>query len=847
VKLDAVGPALHGLALVDVWFVSDPHLISAKRLIQLDIASRILKSMLTANQPAYMPSPSTTRFDGWVLRMDVGELAKDGQKIRLQDQPLQILDELLNRPGELVTRERLIARLWPKGVVDFDTGLNSAVRKLRIALQDEADTPRYIETVPRKGYRFVGTIEPPAIDRRQAVPPIVPIVPAETRPLAEPPIANLAPPPAGRTDTSEPQPPAAGYRRTHIYVLAGVAALLIAALSAVVLRRESVPTTLQPATESVRVPLDSRTIAVLPFRTSADDEVSEVVAQSVTDLIRNRLAALEGLVVIAGTSTSPLADSALDANAIARKLHARFLMQGSIARSGDQLRMEVQLLDAASGSRLWSTAFDRSATDAAVVLEEIVGSVADAFHIGVEPTVSDASAPARINLDAYELYVRGQQLMSNLRVEDANVALELFRRATILDPTFARGYLALAQAHILAAALRGRDDATAAEMEAQANTALGRSLELNPALGEAWIERARLTKDPASAEELFRKGLQLAPSYGMGYMRYAEFLFGEYRKGEAIETMDRARQIDPLTPRLHLRQAFFLMVARSDIAGHDRLVREALAINPNLNPALVLLAGSRHEYSGEFADAADIIERSIALDPQSDEARATAATIYLDLDDPVAAKTVLRDLQQPSPVLVEMAQYQGDRRRAAELARSAEWWEGGPRSPLAEAIRDDAIVTGDYASALKLLESRYATGTTGVGLRMSDLGLGLVYAHTLILAGETQRGRKLATAILMQIDSESVGRTENWFSGQRATVFAMLGEDERVFEELAASQKLNHYAHWWYTAELDPVFDRLRRDPRFQALAEQAKQHRIRQRALVEEMRRSGEIPKRDS
>src|SRR5688500_16697792 len=107
-----------------------------------------------------MSHPRTTSFDGWVLRTDLGELAKDGRKIRLQEQPLQVLDELLSRPGELVTREQLIARLWPKGVVDFDTGLNSAVRKLRVALQDEADTPRYIETVPRKGYRFIGSIDP---------------------------------------------------------------------------------------------------------------------------------------------------------------------------------------------------------------------------------------------------------------------------------------------------------------------------------------------------------------------------------------------------------------------------------------------------------------------------------------------------------------------------------------------------------------------------------------------------------------------------------------------------------------------------------------------------------------
>jgi DNA-binding winged helix-turn-helix (wHTH) protein len=113
--------------------------------------------------PVHVRRPNI-RFDGWALHKDLGELAKNGRRILLQDQPLQVLDELLSHPGELVTREQLIARLWPKVVVDFDTGLNSAVRKLRIALGDVAETPRYIETVPRRGYRFIGTIDPPVMD-----------------------------------------------------------------------------------------------------------------------------------------------------------------------------------------------------------------------------------------------------------------------------------------------------------------------------------------------------------------------------------------------------------------------------------------------------------------------------------------------------------------------------------------------------------------------------------------------------------------------------------------------------------------------------------------------------------
>src|SRR6185503_3507552 len=181
--------------------------------------------MVSVSEPD-LSHPRAIRFDGWVLRMDSGELAKDGRKTRLQDQPLQILEELLRHPGELVTREQLIARLWPKGVVDFDTGLNSAVRKLRIALQDEVETPRYIETVPRKGYRFIAAIDPaPATTALPAAPVVRP-------------------------------------RRTYLYAGGFVALLLIAALTFVATRHESTRASQPPAAPSLS--LDSRTIAVLP-------------------------------------------------------------------------------------------------------------------------------------------------------------------------------------------------------------------------------------------------------------------------------------------------------------------------------------------------------------------------------------------------------------------------------------------------------------------------------------------------------------------------------------------------------------------------------------------------------
>jgi TolB-like protein/DNA-binding winged helix-turn-helix (wHTH) protein len=784
-----------------------------------------------------MSQPHTTSFDGWVLRMDSGELAKGGRKIRLQDQPLRILDELLRHPGELVTREQLIARLWPKGVVDFDTGLNSAVRKLRIALQDEAETPRYIETVPRKGYRFIGAIDPPATAQAPTPPRA-----GDALPRSDLSIAASAVLPGEPPATAAPASPIRRSRRTYLYVGAAVAVLLVAGLTLVALRRESTPASQAPAPASPSVSLDSRTIAVLPFRASTPGETNEALALVVTDLVRNRLATFNGVVVIADGSTARMADAHLDARETGRKLNARFLVHGSAARSGDQIRTEVELVDAASGAQLWSTSFDSSVTDAAALRERIVERIASTLHVPAEPAVSNATAPAAINLDAHQLYVRGQRLLSNERLDDANAAVELFRRATILDPSFARGYLALSQALQVAGDLgNGRSP----ELLMEVNKALDRALELNPALGEAWVERAALTRDPVKADHWYRKGLALAPSYSDGYAYFSEFLYVEYRKGEAIEMMDRARQIDPLTPELHLSQAFLLMVSRSDVAAHDRLLREALTISPGFQPALIQLAHSNYEFSGEFAEAIRLIEQALARDPD-DYGRDVAAQAYLDVDDPVAAMAVLGKSPGSVNSQVKIAQYQRDRHRAAELARSVTRdRDTAPVAPGAEALRDEAIATGDYAPVLKQLEARYSMQVSGTGPRVWSRGLGLVYAHTLVLAGETQRGRKLATSILVQLDAESVGRTENWFCRERAAAFAILGDDERALAELAITQKMRKFYRWWYTAELDPLYERFRSDPRFQELAEQARKHRREQRALVEQMRRKGEVPKR--
>lgn len=776
-----------------------------------------------------MPSISKYCFGDFELDLDASQLRLRGNPVKLERRPMDLLVLLVTRHGRMVSREEIVTAIWPAEIIiDFNTGLNTLVRKIRDALGDSSTKPRFVETVPGRGYRF--------------------IAPVVALPVSEPPPEQ-----------------AAMRRRTPWLRLHNVAALLLlAGVIAYLWRAGNLspePTfeadgegpTLRSESETTRGDLSARTLAVLPFRTSASDEASTLLAHSVTELIRDRLAALDDLTVVASSSTLGFSDAVSDTRVVGERLHANLLLTGDTNRAGDRLFVNVQLVDIQSAEELWSAAFDKPLNEVATIREEILQQIAILLRVPIDITSDDRLANNEISLDAYLLYIRGQQLLANSTMADAERAVELFRRATILDPGFSKAYLGLGQAMLgrdanavplvrLAPLGDARKEA-APEVQAQAARAFARALELSPTLGEAWVEKARLAGDSTEAEEFYRKGLDLAPNYGTGYVHYADFLFREGRAGEAIGTISRARRIDPLTPELHLIQAFFLMVARSDVDGHDRLIQEALEINPRLPSALHQLAHSRWEYSGEFADAAQLVEKAISVAPELP--RSLARDIYLDLGDPVAAVTIL-DGSPPSAAM-EIAQYDGDRLGAAALLKymsPEDLQDTGPRASMSEAIRDGAIASNDFQPSLRLLESVYA-----LRARESPMwhrGSWLVYAHMLTLAGDVERGRQLAESTLLLLETHSVGRAENYFSRERAAAYAVLGEDERVLEELAISVTNGKLYRWWYLAGYDPLYEHLRLDPRFHAINELAQQYLDQQKSLLEEMRRNGEVPMRN-
>lgn len=738
---------------------------------------------------------SRVRLHDCLVDVDLDRIVAPHGETALEPKAMAVLACLIRHAGEVVSTDELIDVVW-RGRPMGDNPVYRCVAQLRRALGDDPRLPRYIATVPTKGYRLVA------------------------------PVVTLAPDlPSSPTLHMEPVASHAATARSHRGALVGalLLALLLVIPAALFWQRT-------PVAASGAAPADPLTLAVLPLHTVGRDEPSALLAQSVTGLIHDRLARLPGLVVVAGGMTAPAAGVEPDPSELGRRLHARYLLRGDVAQNGDRLHVAVQLLDGRSGAVVWSSVLDRLTRDVASIRDEVARNVAGKLSIPVAALPGRTTTEAAINLDAYAVYLRGRQVLRNADAPDVDQARELFRRATILDPEFARGYLGLGLAYLQQAGAAPNQALTARN---EATKAFDRALQLDPGLGEAWIARARIEFSQDKAEAYFRKGLAVTPGDAEGYAEYATFLFRNSRVGEAIDVVDRARRLLPQATELSLLQAFMIMVTRSDVAGHDRLVREALKINPQLPAALEQLAYSNWEYSGQFAQAARIIERDLVVDPRSDSARALARDIYLDLGDPAAAAAALG----PSPVpeaTMELAQFRGDRVGAAAVLGNiapAAWPDLGPQAAKAQAVRDAAIATGDFAPAVRLLGSVQAA--TSGELPMARRGFVLVYAHTLVLAGKIEEGRKLAAATLALVDAHGAGRSPHWFCRERASALAILGNDGQVLEELAHCIDNGQIYRWWYLAGHDPLYQHFRGDPGFQLLERRAQARLERQRALA--------------
>lgn len=515
-----------------------------------------------------MDPSSEIRFDGWTLLRRSGELLRDGRRVRLQEQPRQVLEELLARPGELVTREQLIARLWPAQVVDFDTALNAAVRRLRAALGDEADTPRYIETIPRRGYRFVGNIEPPA---------------------------------GAAVETSV----ARTGRGTWIAIAA--AAVAVGVGIAAWYGHQRMDTATPPAQDRMH------SIVVLPFLDLSPEQDQTHLTDGVTEELIHLLSRIDGLQVMARTSSFAFKGTDTSLATIAERLNVTHVLEGSARSANGRLRVTARLIDARSGSELWSRSYDNVPESIFEMEQDIVLSVAGVLE--VDPV--DLPAPKTgIDARAHERLLLARFFFQRRAPGDMELARQYFEEALGLDPDYALAWEGLASSLwiLTTDGKLATDDGLA-----RLRDAAERALALDPRLAVPHLRLANYywaVGDPQASREHRRQATETDPDNWLVISFAAGAAAEEGRLEDAIGFMRRVTAQDPISVSSRVNLALYLFLAdRLDEALVE--IRKAQAINPQLVAdvhAYILIAQKRYPEALALAESwPDQPQRSEAL------------------------------------------------------------------------------------------------------------------------------------------------------------------------------------------------------------------------------------------
>jgi TolB-like protein/DNA-binding winged helix-turn-helix (wHTH) protein/Flp pilus assembly protein TadD len=463
------------------------------------------------------------------------ELFKHGSRIKIQRQPFDILSLLVQRSGEVVSREELQQRLWPDHTfVEYEDSLNTAVRKLRAVLSDSSDLPRYIETVARQGYRFIApvTIEEardlPELTGARSSTQLSDVRKAESNPT---PIHNK------KLKFSKPRQKAG---KLWFSVIA-VTALVIATATWLAWTHS----------HSAQVATARPMLAVLPFQNLTGDANQEYFSDGLTEEMIGQLGNLDPghLGVIARTSVMRYKNSQAGLDQIARELGVQYVMEGSIRRDGNNVRISAELVQMKDQRRLWARQYDRELNGLLSLQGEIGHEIADEIELmlGEHQRPSSPSKPPQ-NFEAYDLYLKGQYFFNRRTAADLEEAIGYFQQATTKDPNYARAYALQADAYALMGGYIGH---TQTEFMPKARAAALRALQIDDGLAEAHVALALIVQnydfDWQTAEKEFRRGIELNPNYATAHHWYAEHLMWRGRFDEALRESERARQLDPLS------------------------------------------------------------------------------------------------------------------------------------------------------------------------------------------------------------------------------------------------------------------------------------------------------------
>ncbi len=503
--------------------------------------------------------PSRIRFGPFEVDARTGELRRNGYKVDLQDQPFQALVLLLERPGEMVTREEFCKKLWPADTfVDFERGLNKAINKLRGALRDDAEKPRYIETLPQRGYRFIGLVE-----------------------------------------------------------------------------------SVRPLSPHSRPPIDS--LVVLPLDNLSGDAAQEYFSDGMTEELICALARMSSLRVISRTSAAAYKGSRKSLPQIAKELGVEAVVEGSVARSGQSVRITAQLILAADDMHLWAGRYERNLCDILELQAEVAQTIAGAIHKLVKPAPLPPERTTRVHPQAYEACLMGVFLRDKMTPFDLEKSLEFFDQAIQLDQQYARAHGELSRALFYVAVFGVRPSE---DVFPKAKASAIKALELDEEVACAHLALSAVHVfydwDWNAADAHIKRAIELRPGESVTHCHYADFLSIRGRHAEAIAAYERVLELDPIS-RVYLG-LYGLMLYRA--RRYDESIAEcqkALEIDPHYANAMSFMALAL-EQKGDLPQAIAKLEMAVSL-TRGSHFSALLGRAYALIGETTRAAEILEDLK----------------------------------------------------------------------------------------------------------------------------------------------------------------------------------------------------------
>jgi len=528
------------------------------------------------------------RFGPFELDSKSGELRKLGVRTKLQDQPFQILQILLEQPGEVVTREELRQRIWPDAFVDFDHGLYNAVKRLREVLGDVAGTPRFIETLPKRGYRFIGTV----VNDDGLLGAAPPGDPLSSRVIS----------------TEGPSSPAAIKTKSGFGVVRVSVSLVVLAGVLIVLSAASVRTRLFLWGRPPKI----HSLAVLPLKNLSGDSSQEYFSYGMTEQLITDLAQVSGLKVISHTSVIQYAKSSKPLPQIARELGVDGIVEGTVQRSGNRVRITAQLIYAPEEQHLWAASYDRDFKDALALQSSVAAAIIEPIRAKTAGQMSQPRVRRSIpSPEALEAYLQGnyglERMSSGDGFEGYESAIMYFKQAIAEDPNFAEAYVKLTSTYDAQYAWRPN------EIIPLEKATLGKALELDPASADAHLMSAGIKInydcDLQGAEREYKEAIHLNPNLANAHDDYSRFLHLAGRDTEGQKEAQLAQELDP-----EGQHARWLMIATGQYEKEIAELHDHLELHPDdgfayINEGLI----DAYYFAGKARESAEALQQAWTL------------------------------------------------------------------------------------------------------------------------------------------------------------------------------------------------------------------------------------------